>query len=154
MNDSSLPNPGFIARAATAPVLDVFGVQVTLLAGGDGTNGACSIARIVCLPGTGAPRHRHVEAETFHVLRGRLTVHLDGRDHTLEPGDLVHVAPRAVHDFRNLASEPAEFVALGMPSGHEDFFRDADELARSGRFTPETAGALCQRHGIELLPPG
>lgn len=153
MTTSSLPNSGFITRVNSAPALDVFGVQVTLLASGDGTNGACSIARIVAPPGTGAPRHRHAEAETFHVLRGQLTVHLDGQDHTLASGDLVHVAPHIAHDFRNLSSAPVEFVALGMPAGHEHFFRDADELARSGRFTPEAAGALCQRHGIELLPP-
>lgn len=151
---SVLPSPsGFITRGADVAPLDVFGTQVTLLADGAATGGACSVARIVCPPGAGAPPHRHAEAETFHVLQGRLTVTLDGRAAELQAGDLVHVAPHAPHDFRNLSGEPVTFLALGMPAGHEAFFRDADELARTGRFNPATAAEVCRRHGIELLLP-
>jgi len=153
MSATSLNSSGFVTRGALVPALNVFGTQVYVLADGASTAGACSIARIVCPPDSGSPLHRHAEAETFHVLRGQLSVILDGKTHVLSAGDLVHITPHAAHNFHNATNEPVEFLALGMPAGHERFFYDADELFRSGRFTPATAVELCQRHGIELLPP-
>lgn len=143
--------PGGVARAASAPVLDVFGVRVRVLAGGAETDGACSIALLDCPPGMGAPRHRHAEAEDLHVIRGTLTVQLGDETLRLGPGDLVHVRPGTIHAFRNATDADVEFLAIETPAGHELFFRDADELARAGRFNPETAAEACRRHGIELL---
>lgn len=153
MDSTLLTHSSFISRGGALAPLDVFGTQVYLLAEGATTGGACSVARIVCPPGAGAPPHRHAEAETFHVIRGELTVNLDGRDQVLRAGDLVHVAPHAPHAFGNASAGPVEFLALGQPAGHEAFFRDAEELARTGRFNPATAAEVCQRHGIELLLP-
>lgn len=140
-----------VLRAGEGKVLDVFGVQVTLLAGAGETAGACSIARLCCPPGTGAPLHRHAETERFHVLSGALTVQAEGETILLGPGDTAVVEPWAVHSFSNGSSEEVEFIAIGTPAGHEDFFHEADELARSGRFNPETAAELCTSHGIELV---
>lgn len=133
------------------PVLDVFGVQVRVLVGGGESGGACSIARLTCPKGTGAPPHRHAHAENFYVVRGVLTVQRDEKTLQLLPGQLVHVAPGRVHAFQNAGDEEVEFLAMATPAGHELFFRDADALARSGQFTPENAAALCQSHGIELV---
>lgn len=124
-----------------------------MLLDGASSGGTHSAARLVCPPGLGAPPHRHVEAETFHVVRGTRTVHADGARHELHPGDLIHVRPWVVHHFGNGTAEPVEFLAFGAPAGHERFFADADALARSGRFNPETAAEVCRRHGIELVTP-
>lgn len=140
-----------VTRANEARILDVFGVRVTVLAGGEESEGTCSIARLVCPPGCGAPPHRHSEAENFHVIRGVLSVQLDGENIELRPGDLIHVAPGAVHAFQNATAEDVEFYAVATPAGHERFFREADALAKSGGFNPQSAAELCRRNGIELV---
>ncbi len=131
--------------------LNVFGTRVTILGGANETAGAFSLAKVVCPPGTGAPPHTHVETEHFHVLRGRLTIRLGNETMELNPGDTIHISSGAPHAFSNNSGDEAEFLSMATPAGHENFFRDADELARSGRFNPATAAELCQKHGIELL---
>lgn len=140
-----------LSRAAEAVPLNVFGTRVTVLSGGNETGGASSMARIVCQPGTGAPPHRHAEAENFVVTRGALSVMTEGENFTLSAGDAIHIRPGAVHAFQNTSESEVEFLAIGTPAGHEKFFLDADELARTGRFNPETAAEVCARHGIELV---
>lgn len=140
-----------LERAQPAANLDVFGVRVNIVADSADTNGGCLVTRIIAGHGTGAPLHRHAEIERFHVLRGCLSVEADGQKADLREGDTVTVAPWVNHRFWNESAEDAEFIAIAAPGGHESFFRDADELSRSGRFNPESAAALCAQYGIELV---
>lgn len=151
MNADTTQKSTMLLRGRDLPVLDVFGTRVTVLGGTRAAAGAFSMAKVVCPPGTGAPPHTHVETEHFHVMRGRLTVHLGDEIIELDPGDTVHIPSGAPHAFSNKTGEEAEFLSVATPAGHENFFRDADELSRSGRFNPATAAELCQKHGIELL---
>lgn len=151
MSTETSPPSSMLLRAQDTPALDVFGTQVTVLGGAAQTAGVFSLARIVCPPGTGAPPHTHVETEHFHVLRGRLTVLRADEELELLPGDTIHIPSGLPHAFANRSAAETEFISAATPGGHEHFFREADELSRSGRFNPETAGALCQRHGITLL---
>lgn len=151
MNSETTSSPSLLLRAEDSPVLDVFGTQVTVLGGSAQTAGVFSLARIVCPPGTGAPPHTHAETEHFHVLRGRLTVQRADEELELLPGDTIHLPSGVPHAFANRSADETEFVSAATPAGHERFFREADELSRSGRFNPETAGELCQRHGITLI---
>ena len=132
-------------------MLNVFGTQVTMLGGSPETAGTFSLAKVACPPGTGAPPHTHVETEHFHVLRGRLTVQLGNESLDLLPGDTIHIPSGAPHAFAAQSGEETEFISLAAPAGHENFFLAADGLAQSGRFNPETAAELCQKHGITLL---
>ena len=50
-------------------------------------------------PGTGATLHHHPYEETFVVLDGTVTFHVDGEDHVVEGGNIVIVPPEAVHGF-------------------------------------------------------
>lgn len=151
MNTETSPSTSMLLRAQDTPVLDVFGTQVTVLGGSAQTAGVFSLARIVCPPGTGAPPHTHVETEHFHVLRGRLTVQRADGELELLPGDTIHIPSGVPHSFANRSADETEFISAATPAGHERFFREADELSRSGRFNPQTACELCQRHGITLL---
>lgn len=144
-------NESVVTRASEARILDVLGVGVTILAGAEATSGECSVAKIVCPPGVGAPPHRHVETERFHVIRGTLTVGTEGGEITLGPGDMAIISPWALHSFSNRTDSPAEFIGIGTPGGHEAFFLAMDELSRSGRFSPEAAAEVCRGHGIELV---
>jgi quercetin dioxygenase-like cupin family protein len=140
-----------ISRATAAAAFDVFGVTCRVLLAGADSAGLQSVARLTCPPGAGAPPHRHAQAETFHILCGRLEVRVDETCHELGAGDLVHVRPWAVHAFLNRSTEPVEFIAIGAPAGHEHFFAEADALTQAGDFTPAHAAAVCGRHGIELV---
>jgi quercetin dioxygenase-like cupin family protein len=144
--------PDVIHPTGEAYPLNVFGVGCRVLLDGESSGGRCSIARLRCEPGPGAPLHRHEIAETFLVLKGRLRVWVDGDEMELAPGELAHVRPGQAHSFANPTDEITEFLAIGTPSGHEFFFRDADLLAQSGGFSPQAATAMCARHGIELAP--
>ncbi len=143
-------SPVLIRSHETAP-LDVFGTRVTLLGGATETAGAFSLAKVVCPPGTGAPPHAHVETEHFHVVRGKLKVQLGTQTIELTAGDTIHIPSGAPHAFSNIWEDASEFLSAASPAGHENFFRDADELSRCGQFNPATATELCQKHGIKLL---
>lgn len=139
-----------LIRGLDLPALDVFGTRVTVLGGANETAGIFSLAKVVCPPATGAPPHTHAETEHFHVIRGRLTVHLGNQKSELNAGDTIHIPSGAPHAFASSSDEEAEFLAIATPAGHENFFRDADELSRRGQFNPATAANLCRKHGITL----
>lgn len=151
MNAEIAQSSAGLFRGRDLSLLNVFGTRVTVLGGAHETAGAFSLAKVVCPPGTGAPPHTHIETEHFHVLRGRLTVRLGNETMELNPGDTIHIPSGAPHAFSNNSGDETEFLSMATPAGHENFFRDADELARGGRFNPATAAGLCQKHGIELL---
>ena len=151
MNTDLSTQSAKLIRGHDLTALDVFGACVTVLGGANETAGIFSLAKVVCLPGTGAPPHTHVETEHFHVIRGRLTVQLGNQTIELNPGDTIHIPSGAPHAFSNASGEETEFLSAATPAGHENFFRDADGLSRSGQFNPATAAALCEKHGIKLL---
>jgi|GEM_PF-2202524 len=140
-----------ISRAGSRQELNVFGLKVYIAAGGAETAGGASVVFACCPPGTGAPLHRHEISETFMVSRGELTLIMGDSEYTLTAGDIAQVAPWVPHAFNNRTTTDVELFLVGRESGHELFFMDADELARSGNFNPETAAALCEKHDIELI---
>ena len=140
----------YLRRSADCPALNVLGVEVRILADSEATGGHAVLSLITCAPGAGAPPHRHAAAEHFHVISGSLGVWRTGEWQTLAAGDFVHVAPDDPHAFRNEGSEPAIFLNVGTPSGHEEFFREAHQMALAGAFSEAEAASLCRRHGIEL----
>ena len=97
------------------PLLNVFGTTVEVLVDGATTEGASTVARIVCPPNGGTPLHSHKAAESFYVASGTITIVLCGREYTATQGCLFHAKPHAVHAFRNEATEDA--VLLCLPTG-------------------------------------
>jgi quercetin dioxygenase-like cupin family protein len=150
--ETTLKQPTEATNPSSRP-LNVFGTTVEVLADGASTGGASTVARILCPPGGGAPLHSHQAAESFYVISGILTVVLSGQEHQAAQGTLTHAEPNAAHAFRNDAAEDAIFLSIATPAGHEHFFRAADELARAGRFTPESAEEVCRKNGILLHAP-
>lgn len=55
-------------------------------------------------PGWALPPHRHRnEAETMHVLKGKFSVTIDGRESRLGPGTTAHVPRGIVHSGANVS---------------------------------------------------
>jgi quercetin dioxygenase-like cupin family protein len=67
------------------------------------------------------PRHRasepfaHPGEEFAYVLKGALTLWIDGKRHTLRPGDGIHFSARTRHSFENSGHRPVVAVWVTRP---------------------------------------
>jgi len=68
----------------------------------------------------GAKPHFHkVATELYYVLRGSGTVTLDGVEHPVRPGSMVHIPPGVVHS----AAGDMRVLVVGIPDiSDEDYF--------------------------------
>jgi len=108
------------------------------------------------------PLHLHREEdETFYVLEGEATFHLDGTERALGPGGFASVPRGVPHAFR-VTSDVARTLVLVTPRAEamEAFFRAAGEPAAERTLPPagpldmERIGAAAQSTGaVEILGP-
>ena len=63
-------------------------------------------------PGGYTPRHSHPYEHEVYVLGGSGVVVEGEREHPLEPGDCVYVAPDEIHQFKNTGREPLSFLCV------------------------------------------
>ncbi|HEX8831894.1 MAG TPA: cupin domain-containing protein [Longimicrobium sp.] len=120
---------------------------IRLVAGSEQTGGAFSLLEFELPPHfQGPPPHRHGQmTETFYVVRGTLTVRLDDQAERLSAGGCVVIEPGVLHTFSNAGAEPARFLLLATPGGHEQFFHDLQDLIRrDGQWPPRDVAALLE----------
>ncbi len=85
-------------------------------------------------PSTCESRHLHLRARHFFfVLRGALSVEVEGSHVKVAQGEGLHLAPALAHAARNDAEEPVEFLVVSQPPVEED--RDSVASAPRGRST-------------------
>ncbi len=65
-------------------------------------------------------RHRHTQAEVYHVLEGTGVVVLDGDEHAVTGGSVVFIPGDAEHGIRNTGDEPLRFVYAFATDSIED----------------------------------
>ena len=95
-----------------------------------------------------APLHLHTrEDEYSYVLEGRMGAQLGDDVVFAEAGDLVFKPRGQWHTFWNAGDTPCRILEIISPAGFEHFFREFDEMTKSGNFDPE---ALSERYGIEF----
>jgi mannose-6-phosphate isomerase-like protein (cupin superfamily) len=88
---------------------------------GEESDGAFCLAEQYLPAGHVTPLHvQPHEDETFHVLDGRLTVHLDGREVTAGAAETVLVRRGTPHALR--ADSATRLLVLDVPAGHDRFF--------------------------------
>jgi quercetin dioxygenase-like cupin family protein len=106
---------------------------------------------IVELGGGGRPPlHRHEFDETYYILEGELTFHLDDDVFTRRAGEL-GFAPRGVaHTYGNLSSAPARALLVITPAGFERYF-DGIAARISAEPPPEAAKPIPEV--VTLGPP-
>lgn len=83
--------------------------------------------------GKRTPLHIHPESdETFYVLEGSISLHVDGEQHELSTGGVAFVPRGVPHAF--LVSSPggARMLCLHTPGGGEAFYRNASVPAVDG----------------------
>ncbi len=120
------------ARLVTAPESRPLRMnlgEARLLVGGPDVMGAWWMARFREDPGfrTNYHVHRNMD-EQFFVLKGVLSVNLDGRWHDAEAGTIVMIPRGTPHAQGNYGKEPTEVIGSGNPSGFEGFLVDQDAL--------------------------
>jgi mannose-6-phosphate isomerase-like protein (cupin superfamily) len=125
------------------------GGTASFLATGDRTDGLFGLYRwnMAAQAGGAAPHFHRTMAESFYVLRGRVTVY-DGRSWIeCEEGDFLHVPPGGVHGFRNESEEPASMLIHFAPGGpREAYFEGLARWARDGRPGADEADAFFREH--------
>ena len=109
------------AEAPTEP--STCGTRHRLISQGD--DGVAAWAHTVDLDG-GRPHYHKVAAELYYVLDGSGVIVLDGEEHPLEPGSIVHIPPGVVHTTRGRMKA----LIVGIPDISDDdlyFVDDANE---------------------------
>jgi quercetin dioxygenase-like cupin family protein len=135
------------------------GGLMTIKVSPDETGGTLSVTDVVVPRGKATPLHVHPDAEeTFVVVDGELTVHVDGVDHEVGPGATSTIRRGTPHAFA-VRSEVAHILVMFSPGGGEQFFIDAGEPALARELPPEgerdldRARVAAEKNGLVLLGP-
>ncbi|ALB63580.1 Mannose-6-phosphate isomerase [Cronobacter condimenti 1330] len=71
--------------------------------------------------GRAEQRHYHEQSrQCFFVLRGTLTMELNGERVTLLPGEAIEIPPQAPHQARNDSAQETEFLVISQPTTRGD----------------------------------
>ena len=117
--------PFFVAPEDYAPMLNIVGEHVTVLASGDAT-GSYEVFLQRGPEGSGPPPHDHPWDESFYVTKGEIDFGIGAESTTALPGTLVHLPAGTVHWFR-FGKGGGEMVSMTSRLGASKFFT---ELAR------------------------
>jgi len=108
------------------------------------------------------PPHVHQRAdETFLVLAGQVTFHLDDKTLLLKTGEFIF-APRGIpHYFKNIGAQEAILLETALPAGVERFFEADGKLLATRRDSPSPVSAgdisrmrrIAPEFGITLFLP-
>ena len=132
-----MSNPAIVMPPEDRPrSLNVLGEQVTVLAAAEQT-GSFEIFFQSGPEGSGPPPHSHEWDEAFYVLRGELTLVLDGEVHTAGAGSVVYLPGGTVHEFR-MGPGGAELLSLTSRAGASEMFTAMDREASA---TDDLGGA-------------
>jgi len=113
--------------------------------------------------GDSPPLHvHHTEDEVFVVLKGRLRIFVDGKDHYLDAGGTAMAPKGRPHSFRVESAEGAHFLAITSGGDFEGMVRKVARKAAAATLpepmepTEEMKAELariCAEHRIEIVGP-
>lgn len=147
------PAKPIIVQTGEGKDLHAFGEVITVLLGGEQTDGTLTVMFDVTPPGGGPPPHYHKkEDELFLVADGRLSFFAEGEWTEVGPGGVVYLPKGVVHTYRNVGTTPSRQWVLTTPSGFEQAFaRCADEFAQPGGPNMERVVGILREQGIEFV---
>jgi mannose-6-phosphate isomerase-like protein (cupin superfamily) len=147
----AIDNEAPAAMPGTDTVIWLWGDQMVIKAHGVATGGAYAVLEYTALPGHGAGRHVHQnEEETFYILEGALTFHLNEEQVRAPAGQLVRIPRGLYHAFVNAEPEPLRALIILTPAGLENYFVEMGTLARQYPDGPprETALAIARKYNV------
>jgi quercetin dioxygenase-like cupin family protein len=141
--------------ASPQEVIRIGQIEIRYLLEGADTNGALAVFESVIPPGARVPApHRHVTYdETVYAIAGTCTFKVEGRELALAPGQALFIPRGAVHQFVNLGTETARFLATITPGVlSPDFFREVGAVVNAGS-PPDLKriAEIMQRHGLQAV---
>jgi quercetin dioxygenase-like cupin family protein len=101
-------------RGADHPTFDLGGTAITSFIGPSRGGTECVLYRADLSPGSGLPPHRHDHLETFAVLSGGGTFHIDENVFEIGSGDSV-VVPVGARHFLEAGPEGAVLMVAMLP---------------------------------------
>ena len=129
---------------------------------GEASGGAIAIVESTGRRGDMPPLHvHHREDEVWHVLAGRLSIHLPGGSGEIGPGEAAF-GPRGVPHTYRVESPRARWLVTTARGDFERFVRSLARPAESDDLPPlqpptseqvEHVAATAAAHGIELVGP-
>jgi quercetin dioxygenase-like cupin family protein len=131
-------------------VYDTGAVRLRLLA--QSPDQSIAITDNTVPPGFPGPvRHRYAEmTDIFYVLQGELAFELEGAWRSLGPGSFVSVPPGVVHTFANRGSVPARFLNIYLPSGNEQWVKEAIQRMMEGHpWSPAEMAQVAAQYDFE-----
>jgi quercetin dioxygenase-like cupin family protein len=73
-------------------------------------------------PGASSGKHYHPWNEFVYVLEGAFTVEIQGHPAvTLKPGEIISLAPKQVHEGKNLLNSPTKVLVFGLAPRGKSF---------------------------------
>ncbi len=93
--------------------------QVQQLIGSDEGAPNFAMRKFEVAVGGFTPRHSHPYEHEIFILAGTGIAVEGNREHPIETGDTIYVAPDEVHQFRNTGPEPLKFLCL-VPNSAAD----------------------------------
>ena len=140
-----------VAPKDYAPVLNLVGEHITVLASGEATEGY-EVFLQRGPEGSGPPAHSHPWDESFFVVKGQIDFGIGAESTTASPGTFVHLPAGTVHWFR-FGRGGAEMISMTSRLGASRMFTD---LAREVAPVDPDLGKLAEvgaRHGLKVAEP-
>ncbi len=87
-------------------------------------NSSTYCGKILCLDkGFRCSYHHHkIKDETFHILKGSVSICVDGNSVEMLPGDTVHIPPKTKHSFTGL--EDSKILEISTQHFEDDSYRE------------------------------
>jgi quercetin dioxygenase-like cupin family protein len=158
----SMKIPFTVRQPGEGRTIAVVGDIYRFLAVGAETDGRYCTWEATVPPGGGPPPHTHSrEVESFYILEGEITVHLEARQLVAKAGAFVNIPIGSLHSFRNESGQTARMLISVAPAGLEEmFFEVGQPMAPDATITPpatpaeiEHLLAIAAKYGIEFRLP-
>jgi quercetin dioxygenase-like cupin family protein len=138
------------------------GAIITIVTDDATTDGALTVTEIDAPPGYENNLHTHPPSELFYVLNGEMTLYVDEHPYHLTPGMTGFVPVNRPHGFRVTGDDPLHVLAIFVPAGMADFFREVGtpvetreipEYHSPGEEELERMMAASPKHEMKRLGP-
>lgn len=136
------------------------GTLAEIKAGHDETGNVLAAVEFTMRPGFATPQHvHHHEDEAFYVLDGHIAGYCGDQEWAGASGTFIWLPRDVPHGFKVDGADDARILQLSVPSGFDEFVRQAGTPASSPRIPDpgppdlERLEAAAQRTGQTILGP-
>lgn len=142
--------PFVVSPDTYAKALNVLGVNVTVLASNDQTQGY-EITLQSGSEGAGPPPHSHAWDESFYVLKGSVEIDVAGHIHACRAGTLVHLPAGTVHGYRFGPGGGEMFEITAAGGNATRMFANISREVPPGPPDMPMLTTLLERNGVTLM---